>query len=128
MSDYKIKQRCAIKFCLKIGMNATETCGKLQEAYGKDALSRAHIFSWFKDFLTGRDSVENEPRSGRPITSKTDENVKRVKSLVQSNHRLTIRLIAEQLNLNKSTVHDVLTNDLEMRKISAKLVPKSLTI
>ena len=128
MSDYKIEQRCAIKFCLKLGMNATETCGKLQEAYGEDALSRAQIFRWFKDFSAGRDSVQDEPRSGRPATSKTDENVERAKSLVRSDRRLTIRLIAEQLNLNKSTVHDVLTNDLEMRKISAKLVPKNLTV
>ena len=61
MSDYKIKQHCAIKFCLKIGMNATETCWKLQEAYRKDALSQAQIFRWFKDFSAGRDSVEDEP-------------------------------------------------------------------
>ena len=35
----KIEQHCAIKFCLKLGMNATETCGKLREAYGEGALS-----------------------------------------------------------------------------------------
>ena len=73
----------------------------------------------------GRDSVENETRSGRPTTSKTDKNVERVKS--RSDRRLTIRLIAEKLNLNKSTVHHLLTNDLEMRKIFTKLV-QNLTV
>ena len=66
MSDYKIEQCCTIKFCLKLGMNATETCGKLQEAYGDDALSQAQIFRWFKDFSSGRDLVEDEPRPGKP--------------------------------------------------------------
>ena len=128
MSNFKFEQRCAIKFCFKLGMNATETCGKLKEAYEEDALSRAQIFRWFKDFSEGRDLVEDEPRTGRPTTSKTDVNVERVKSLVRSDRRLTIRLIAEQLNLNKSTVHDVLKNNLQMRKVSAKLVPKNLTV
>ena len=62
-------------------------------------------------FSEGRDLVEDEPRTGRLTTSKTDVNVERVKSLVRSDRRLTIRLIAEQLNLNKSTVHDVLKNN-----------------
>ena len=128
MSNFKFEQRCAIKFCFKLGMNATETCGKLKEAYEEDALSRAQIFRWFKDFSEGRDLVEDEPRTGRPTTSKTDVNVERVKSLVRSDRRLTIRLVAEQLNLNKSIVHDVLKNNLQMRKVSAKLVPKNLTV
>ena len=51
---------------------------------------------------------------------KNDKNVERVKS--RSDRRLTIRLIAEKLNLNESTVHHLLTNDLEMRKIFTKLV------
>ena len=58
MSDYKTEQHRTIKFCLKLEMNATKTCGKLKEAYGKDALSRTQIFKWFKNFSAGRDSVE----------------------------------------------------------------------
>ena len=65
ISDYKIEQRCVIKFCLKLGINATKNCKKLQEVYGKDALSRAQIFKWFKNFSAGRDSVQDVPRSGR---------------------------------------------------------------
>ena len=84
MGNFKFEQRCAIKFCFKLGMlqkraknlkklmNATETCEKLKEAYEEDALSRAQIFRWFKEFSEGRDLVEDEPRTGRPTTSKTD--------------------------------------------------------
>ena len=40
MSNFKFEQRCTIKFCFKLGINATETCGKLKlkEAYEEDAL------------------------------------------------------------------------------------------
>ena len=47
-------------------MNATETYGKLQKAYGEDALSQVQIFRWFKNFSAGRDLIEDEPRLERP--------------------------------------------------------------
>ncbi|GFV10201.1 putative transposase [Trichonephila clavipes] len=39
MSDNE--QRCAIKFCFRLGHNSTETVAKLQQAYGDSVLSRA---------------------------------------------------------------------------------------
>jgi len=71
--------------------------------------------------------VEDEPRAGRPSTSKTDNNVERVRSLVRSDRRLTLRMISSESNLNRFTVHQILTQDLDMRKVCAKMVPKNLT-
>ncbi|GFW35386.1 putative transposase [Trichonephila clavipes] len=34
-------------------------------------------------------------------------------------------MFEEELNLNHTTVHQILTNELKMRKICAKMVPKS---
>ncbi|EFN82155.1 Putative uncharacterized protein FLJ37770, partial [Harpegnathos saltator] len=36
-----------------------------QEAYGDDCLSKTSTFEWFKKFQEGRESVEDDPRSGR---------------------------------------------------------------
>ncbi|GFT88633.1 putative transposase [Trichonephila clavipes] len=36
-------------------------------------------------------------------------------------------MIAEESNLNHTTVHQILTNELKMRKICAKMVPKNLS-
>ena len=71
--------------------------------------------------------AEDEPRAGRPSTSKTDDNVERVRSLVRSDRRLTLRKINSELNLNRFTVHQILTQDLDMRKVCVKMVPKNLT-
>ncbi|GFT25551.1 HTH_48 domain-containing protein [Trichonephila clavipes] len=75
----------------------------------------------------GRESIEDEPRSGRPSVSKAAENVVRVQDLVRSDRRLTVRIIGEKLNLNHTTVHQILTNELKMRNICAKMVPKNLS-
>ena len=57
-----------------------------------------------------------------------DDNVERVRSLVRSDRRLTLRMVSSELNLNRFTVHQILTQDLDMRKVCAKMVPKNLTI
>ena len=76
-------------------------------------------------FLEGREQVKDELRAGRPSTSKTDNNVERVRSLVRSDRRLTLRMISSELNLNRFAVHQILTQDLDMRKVCAKTVQRT---
>ena len=53
--------------------------------------------------------------------------MERVRSLVRSERRLTLRMISSELNLKWFTVNKILTHDLDMRKVCAKMVPKNLT-
>jgi len=128
MEEHNFEQRCAIKFCVKLGETGTETFNKLKLAYGKHALTRSQVFKWYKAFSEGRESIKDEPRSGRSSTSKTDKNVEKLRALVRSDRRPTVRMIPSELNLNHTTVHQILTQELTMRKLCAKIVPKNLTI
>jgi len=71
--------------------------------------------------------VQDDPRSGQTKTQRTGANVDRVQTLVHSDQRLGVRVIAEELNMNMETVQPVVKEDLGMRKISAKMVPQILT-
>jgi len=79
------------------------------------------VFRWHKSFLEGRERVEDEDRLGRPLTSKTEENIERVNTLLRSDRRLTLRMLSEQSNLNRFTVHQILTEHLNMRKVHVTL-------
>ena len=48
--------------------------------------------------------------------------------MIQSNRRLTIREIAEDLNISYSSVHNILMTDLNMRRVSVKFVPCVLMV
>ena len=78
-------------------------------------------------FSEGRESVTDEERSGRPATSRTEENIAKIRQIVRENCWLTVRSVAEQVNTDRKTVRKILTEDLDMRKVCAKMVPKKLT-
>jgi 16S rRNA U516 pseudouridylate synthase RsuA-like enzyme len=117
-----VEQRYAIKFCAKLGTSGSETLQLLRTAYGDAVLSSAQVFRWYKD---GRESVEDEQHAVRPSTARTENNVARVKVVLDRDRLLQVRLIAEEVGLPKMDVHRLLTEDLHMRIICAKLVPKN---
>ena len=59
------EERYAIKFCFKLGKNATETYGMLQTAFGASCMNRASVFEWHKIFKEGRESVRDGKGCGR---------------------------------------------------------------
>ena len=60
--EVTLEERYAIKFCFKLGKNATETYGMLQTAFQPSCMSWASVFEWYKE---GRESVRDDERCGR---------------------------------------------------------------
>ena len=65
MQSDTLEERYAIKFCFKLGKNATETYGMLQTAFRASCMNRAWVFEWRKRFKEGRKSVRDDERRGR---------------------------------------------------------------
>jgi hypothetical protein len=98
-----LEQRYAIKFCAKLGKSGSETLQLLRTADGDIVLSSAQVLWWHKAFKAGRESVEDEQRAGRPSTSSPETNVARVKAVLDTDRRLSVRLIAEEVGLPNRT-------------------------
>jgi len=112
-----------MKFCFKLQKSAKETREMLKLVYGDAAVTMKTVYKWFERFCNGCESVEYEERSGSPSTSKTQEDVERVSEMIRSNRQLTIREISEDLNISYGSVKNILTTDLNVRRVSAKFVP-----
>ena len=121
------EQRICIKFCFEIGKPATETYKLLQQAHGEDAMGRTQVFDWFRRFKEGRTSVECDPRSGRPSTSRNVEMIAKVRTDFRNNRRLRVREISDDCGISVSSWDAILTDDLHMKRARAKFVPRLLT-
>ena len=55
-----LEEQYAIKFCFKLGKNATETYGMLQTAFGPYCRNRASFFEWHKRFKEGGESMRDD--------------------------------------------------------------------
>jgi hypothetical protein len=62
---------------VKLGKNASDICAMLSDAYGGEAMKKYSVFEWHKLFKEVHEKVEDEGRSRRPRTHRTDENVEK---------------------------------------------------
>ena len=97
------------------------------EVYGKECMSRTRVFEWHKQFREGRTDVEDDERSRRPTISKTTNNIRESEKIVREDCRLSIRLIAERMSIDKETVWQVLHDNLHVTKVCAQVVSKLST-
>ena len=86
------EQRTNLKFLVRLGKTPSEALRLLQQVYGDETMSRSQVFEWHKRFKEGRNDVEDNPSSWRPSMSRTEANVERVRQVVRSDCRLTVRL------------------------------------
>jgi hypothetical protein len=84
-------------------------------------------FEWYSHFKTGRASIDEDPRSGRPSTSTDDVHINAVRDLILQNRCLTIREIAEDVGISFGSCQAFLTENLNMHRVAAKFVPRVLT-
>ncbi|UYV79771.1 hypothetical protein LAZ67_18000597 [Cordylochernes scorpioides] len=122
----KMDQRTCIKFCVKNEIKCTDTFRMLTVAYGEATLDRSNVYRWYKMFSKGREDVNDEERAGRPSTSTTDEKINEVEKMILANRQITVREVAEDLNISIGSCHSIFINDLGIRRVAAKFVPKLL--
>nr|CAH7719676.1 unnamed protein product [Callosobruchus chinensis] len=127
MISLKIEQRINLKFLVKLGKSPSECFQLLKEVLGDNCMSRTRVFEWHKRFSEGREEVEDDERTGRPVTSRIEENIKKVNEIVRKDRRLSLRMISDLSKIDRETVRKILHEDLKMTKVCAKMVPKNLT-
>jgi len=116
----RLEQRYCIKFCQQLGDSQVETIRKNQRVFGNDAMGITQIKEWYIRFKVGRMSVESDARSGRTSKSRNEGFIDQVRTLVMQNRRVTVRELAEEVGINTGLVHSIFTDDLAMRRVSAK--------
>ena len=122
-----MEKRLAIKFCFKAGKTATDTLQMVNAAYGEQALSRSNVFRCYGRFRDGREDNEDDPRFGRPRECCNENNVEKNSQLLLQNCHLSLRMLADEVNIGKDTVRKIVVEDLRKRTICSHFFPHTLT-
>jgi len=123
------RRKCSsvcIDFCFRLGKTGAETYEMLQAAFRESCLSRMKTFEWYTHFKSGRRSFEDHSRPGRPSTSNTEGTVACVQEIIRADRHLTIREVAEEVRIAFGMCQKILTEDLRMRRVTAKFVSRLL--
>ena len=73
-------------------------------------------------------STCDAPRPGWPKTVTTQEIIDQIHGLIMEDRRTSAKSIAEQLDISRERVGSIIPEDLNMRNLSAKWVPKCLNV
>ena len=121
-----LEERYAIKFCFKLGKNATETYRMLQTAFRPSCMNQVSFFEWHNRFREGRESVRGDERCGRSKEVRTPELIGQIKNFMDKDRRVSIETISALFDVSVGTGHTIIREKLKMRKICAKFVPRVL--
>ena len=121
----KFEYRAVIKFLTKKGLSAVNFHQELISVYGEDCCSRSTVERWSREFRRGRETLEDDERSGRPSTSTTGQVVEATERLVMNDRRIIIEEIAASVDISSGSAHTILHDHLHMNKCISKSVPPS---
>ena len=72
-------------------------------------------------------SVGEDPRPGRHSTSTNDDHVETIRGVIRGNRLLTVLEVADDVGISIGSFHHIFTEKLQMRRVSAKFMPRLLT-
>ncbi|XP_029654141.1 protein GVQW3-like [Octopus sinensis] len=126
-SPHASSRDVALSFFQELDDNQDQISLDIQQAFGDDAMDKTHIMEWYNRFKHGHTSVESEalseairkPKLGRSRLEKD-------RRIFTKGLRVAIQEIAHKMGISTRSMHCILTKDLCMRRVSAKLIRKVL--
>ena len=122
-----VEQRTANKFCVPNGKNRKETMEMLVKVYGDAAMKKTALHKWYSRYENGYESVMDKQRSGRP-TSITSQKIREIKELLDTDRCITVREVSQWVDCSVGTVHIIIHENLNMRRLCARWIPKMLSV
>ena len=92
--------RGVIRYSQKKRLTTKEIHTDMVSTLGDDATALSTVKKWAAEFKRGRESLEDDPRSGRPSSVTTQENIDRIHQMVMNDKQLTISHLAYVISIS----------------------------
>ena len=87
-------------------------------------MGHSQTFQWFSWFKAFRTSTDDDERSGQPVSSSMPEMIERVRQIIREDRRHTTDEVSMLVAISHGTCLKILTEDLKMRRVASKFVPR----
>ena len=130
-NDFLIKQRSVIEFLAAEGCSAANIYDRMKSVFGNMCVSDSAVRKWVR-YFRGEDPTEtivrDRKRPGRPLSAYDNVHQEAVYCMIRCNRRVKQSVIANEVGFLKERVHHIVTHLLSYRKVSARWVPRQLTL
>lgn len=123
----KLEYRAYIKVRALLGIAPIDIHTELVTVHKDLAPHYTTVVKWVNLFKAGRESLEDDPRSGRPLTSFSEDNIELVRLVIEDNPHATYDEIKGETFINRFTIFQIIHEALKLRKVSSRYVPHLLT-
>ena len=113
----KEEKRELIWYFWKKGKTGSQILKELAETLGEGCPSKHMVYKWIDRFESGWDDFDDAPHGSRPKSSKTETNIELIQRILDEDRRITVRQLEDKVGISKSSIHSILTEDLEMSKL-----------
>ena len=119
-----MEQRGVIHFYFQMKVSNSDIYSHLVQVYGENALSLKSVEYWTHQFKTGRNTIEDAARSGRPkeISYRFS-----IQNLIDDDPYISARQIAQITCIPLASVLRILRNDLGYKYKHLRWIPHTLT-
>ena len=100
---------------------------ELATTSGPDASAYRTVAKWVELFREGREDVNDDLRSGRPVFELTDENIELVRQVITNDPHSTYDDIIAETFLSHGTIERIIHGHLKLRKVTSRWVSHQLT-
>ena len=128
MESQNIEFRAVIKFLSKEGAKAKEIHRHLSDVYVDSSPKYSTVAKWSAEFKRGRDSLEDDPRPGRPANVISQEMIDRVERPELNNRRIKVAELASECGISNGSVYTIIHEHLGMSNVSDRWVPRNLNM
>ena len=100
----------------------------MADVYGDSSPKYSTVAKWSAELKRGRDSLEDDPRPGRPADVISQEMIGHVERLVLNNRQIKVAELASECGISNGSVYTIIQKHLAMSKVSARWVPRNLNM
>ena len=122
--DGFLEFRAVIHFLVLRNEPTTRIVSMIAETYGDSAPSQRFVYKWARRFRDGRESLRDDPRSGRPKT--TTSLAESISDVLEERPFESVRTLSDALGFSRETIRITL-HELGLRKFSLRFVPHTLS-